>query len=338
VLGVLALLSSVPQGLSMKNGLVRIGIIGAARVAVYAMIEPAKNNKRVRLAGIAARDPARAAAFAAKHGIAHAHLTYDGVIRDPDIDLVYVATPPALHAAVAIRALEAGKHVLVEKPFAANAREAREILAAAVRSGRRVFEAFHFRHHALWHRIVEIVRSGEIGAVKAIAAVFDAPIERSADEFRWNAALGGGALMDLGCYPLQWVRVVAREEPVVTSARMRLVNGVDAETAAELRFPSGATAEISCCMDRTAFKAELKVRGTVGSLDVANPLVPHLGHVLEIEASGQKRTERVDGASTFAAQLEAVVAALLDGAAFPLPFDDPARSMALIDAVRAAVR
>lgn len=321
----------------MKDGLVRIGIIGAARVAVYAMIEPALNNKRARLAGIAARDPARAAAFAARHGVARAHQTYDELIDDPDIDLVYVATPPALHASVAVRAIEAGKHVLVEKPFAADAREAREVLAAAVRSGKRVFEAFHYRHHALWQRIVEIVRGGEIGAVKTIAAVFDAPIEPRADEFRWNATLGGGALMDLGCYPLQWVRVVAGEEPVVTSACMRMVNGVDAETAAELRLPSGATAQISCCMDHMAFKAELKVRGTAGSLDVANPLVPHLGHLLEIEASGQKRTERVDGVSTFAAQLEAVVASL-DGVAFPLPFDDPARSMALIDAVRAAAR
>lgn len=322
----------------MKDGLVRIGIIGAARVAVYAMVEPATKNKRTRLVGIAARDPARAAAFADQHGVARAHRTYDELIADPDVDLVYLATPPALHAAVAIRALEAGKHVLVEKPFAANAREAREILAAAVRSGRRVFEAFHYRHHALWHRIVEIVRGAEIGAIRTITAAFDAPIERSAGEFRWNAALGGGALMDLGCYPLQWARVVAGEEPVVTSARMRMVDGVDAETEAALRFPSGATANIACCMDGTAFKAELKVEGTAGSLHVANPLVPHFGHMLEIEASGQSRKLRVDGISTFAAQLEAVVAALLDGAAFPLAFDDPARSMALIDAVRAAAR
>jgi predicted dehydrogenase len=315
-----------------------IGIIGAARVAVYAMIAPAAKNPRVQLAAIAARDPVRAEAFAATHGIAKVHPSYDVLIGDPAIDLVYVATPPAFHAAVAIKALEAGKHVLVEKPFALDAREARQIVDAAARSGRRAFEAFHYRHHALWHRIVDIVRGGELGAIKSIEAAFDAPIERTAGEFRWQAALGGGALMDLGCYPLQWARVVAGEEPIVVSARMRPVDGVDVETEAQLRFPSGAQAKISCCMDRAAFHAVLRVEGAAGRLRVVNPLAPHLGHVLDVETAGGSRKEVVEGASTFAAQLDAVVATLIDGAGFPLAADDPAKSMAAIDAVRAAVR
>ncbi|MEQ1866706.1 MAG: Gfo/Idh/MocA family oxidoreductase, partial [Micropepsaceae bacterium] len=175
-----------------------IGIIGAARVAVYAMIVPAKENPRAHVAAIAARDPARGRAFAAAHGIARVHSSYNDLIGDPSIDLVYVATPPALHAASAIAALRAGKNVLVEKPFAMNAAEARAILAESVRAGRLVFEAYHYRHHALWHRIVDIVGGGGLGAIKLIEAAFHVPIERSASEFRWNAGLGGGALMDLG--------------------------------------------------------------------------------------------------------------------------------------------
>jgi predicted dehydrogenase len=316
----------------------RIGIIGAARVAVYAMVAPAKDNPRVELAGIAARNPARAQAFAAEQGAGRAYASYDALIGDPSIDLVYVATPPSVHAVVAIKALEAGKHVLVEKPFALDASEARAILAAAKRSGRRVFEAFHYRHHALWHRIVALVRNGEIGAVKRIDAAFHVPIPRTADEFRWNAALGGGALMDLGCYPLQWARVVAGEEPTVASARMRLIDGVDVETEAELAFPSGVQARVSCRMDGDGIAATLSVEGSRGALRVVNPLAPQMGHVLEIQAHGADRKEVAEGASTFAAQLEAVAATLLDGAVFPLAADDPLKSMTAIDAVRAAAR
>jgi predicted dehydrogenase len=316
---------------------INIGIIGAARVAVYAMIAPAREVPRVRVAAVAARDPARAKAFAAAHGIETVRSSYDALIGDPIIDVVYVTTPPAAHAAIAIKALQAGKHVLVEKPFAMNAAEAGRVLEAAARAGRRVFEAFHYRHHALWHRIVEICRSGALGRIVSLDAAFHAPIPKTADEFRWNASLGGGALMDLGCYPLQWVRVATGEEPVVEQASMRLVDGVDAETSAVLRFPGGAMATVACRMDGDAFVALLNVTGEGGAIKVLNPLAPQMGHKLDIDIGGKMRSETVEGPSTFAAQLQAVAATLLDGAPFPLAGDDPVTSMAVIDAVRAAV-
>lgn len=317
---------------------IRIGIIGAARVAVYAMLAPAQDNAQVSVAAIAARDPARARAFAKAHGIARVHESYEVLIGDPAIDLVYVATPPTLHADVAIAALRAGKHVLVEKPFAANAAEAKAILDAARAAGRRAFEAFHYRHHRLWGRIVEIVRSGALGPLTTIEAGFHVPIAKSADEFRWNPRLGGGALMDLGCYALQWARVVAGAEPEVASARMRMVDGVDAETEAVLRFPGGVEARVSCGMEGEAFRAFLNVEGARGHMRVTNPLAPQFGHALETEIDGTVRSETVDGPSTFASQLEAVAAALTDSAPFPLAEDDPVKSMAAIDAVKEAAR
>lgn len=317
---------------------IRIGIIGAARVAVYAMLAPAQDNAQVSVAAIAARDPARARAFAKAHGIARVHESYEALIGDPAIDLVYVATPPTLHADVAIAALRAGKHVLVEKPFAANAAEAKAILDAARAAGRRAFEAFHYRHHRLWGRIVEIVRSGALGPLTTIEAGFHVPIAKSADEFRWNPRLGGGALMDLGCYALQWARVVAGAEPDVASAHMRMVDGVDAETEAVLRFPGGVEARVSCGMEGEAFRAFLNVEGARGNMRVTNPLAPQFGHALETEIDGTVRSETVDGPSTFASQLEAVAAALTDSAPFPLAEDDPVKSMAAIDAVKEAAR
>lgn len=315
----------------------RIGIIGAARVAVYAMVAPVAANSRADIIGIAARDPLRAKEFAETHKIAKAYRSYDELIADPNVDLVYVATPPTLHKAVAVKALQAGKHVLVEKPFAANAREAKEIIAAA-EPGKRVFEAFHYRHHALWHRIAALARGGELGRISAIQAAFYVPIPKVPEEFRWNASLGGGALMDLGCYPLQWVRVVAGEEPRVPIARMRMVDGVDAETEAELHFPSGIVANIACGMDGEGFKAFLTVQGDRGSLQVINPLAPQLGHKFELSIDGKTTKEKFDGASTFDAQLAAVIATIQDGAPFPLAPDDPIKSMATIDAVKAAAR
>lgn len=319
-----------------QHNSINIGIIGAARVAVYAMMAPAREVSRVRVAAVAARDPARAQAFAAEHGIATAHASYDALIADPAIDLVYVATPPAFHAGVTIKALEGGKHVLCEKPFAMNAGEARRMLDAAARAGRRVIEAYHYRHHALWHRIVEICRGGTLGKIVSLEAAFHVPIEKTADEFRWNASLGGGALMDLGCYPLQWVRVATGEEPAVEHASMRMVDGVDAATEAVVRFPGGAVAKVACSMDGDSFAAFLNVTGERGSLKVLNPLAPQMGHKLEVTTGGGTRTEVSEGPSTFAAQLQAVTATLLDGAPFPLAADDPVKSMAAIDAVRAA--
>jgi predicted dehydrogenase len=315
---------------------INIGIIGAARVAVYAMTAPARDVSRVRVAAIAARDPNRAQAFAAERGIATVHASYEALIADPSIDLVYVATPPALHAGVTIKALEAGKHVLCEKPFAMNAGEAQRMLDSAVRAGRRVIEAYHYRHHALWHRIVEICRGGALGRILSLEAAFHVPIAKSADEFRWNASLGGGALMDLGCYPLQWVRVAAGEEPVVERASTRMVDGVDAATDAVLHFPSGAVAKVACSMDGNSFAAFLNIVGERGTMKVLNPLAPQMGHKLAVTIGGETRTEVLEGPSTFAAQLQAVATTLLDGAPFPLERDDPVKSMAAIDAVRAA--
>lgn len=319
-----------------EPGTISIGIIGAARVAAYAMIAPARDVEGVAVRAVAARDRARAQAFASAHGVPRVYGSYEALIGDPSIDLVYVATPPSLHAESARRALSAGKHVLVEKPFAMNAAEARDVLRAAERAGLRVFEAFHYRHHALWHRIVALLCDGAVGRIVSLEAAFHAPIGRSVGEFRWNAQLGGGALMDLGCYTLQWVRVATGEEPAVEAATMRLLDGVDAATQARLRFPSGAAATISCSMDGDKFAASLTVVGESGRMTVENPLAPQFGHKLVLERNGGVVTEIAEGPSTFTAQLRAVVGALRKGEPFPLAPDDPVKSMASIDAVRAA--
>jgi predicted dehydrogenase len=314
----------------------RIGIVGAARVATYAMIEPARAVGGVEVAAVAARDPARARDYAATHGIPRVAESYDALMRDPEIDLIYIATPPNVHAAQAMAAIDAGKPVLVEKPFAMTAAEARTVFEAARAKGVPVFEAMHSPHHALFARVLQIVKGGEIGRVRHMEAEFGVPIPRGADEFRWRADCGGGALMDLGVYPLTWCRRVAGEPTGVERVEAEMVDGVDARFSARLRFADEATANISSSMLADQPNASLRIDGSDGKITVVNPLAPQMGYLFTVESDGKTRSETVQGPSTYKAQLAAVRDTLTKGAAFPFPADDYVRSMTAIDMVRAA--
>lgn len=312
----------------------RIGILGAARVATYALIAPAAANSRVVVAAVASRDPERARAYAAKHGIARVHDSYAALVADPGIDAVYVATPPAFHLEHARLAVAAGKPLLVEKPFTLDAAEARTLLTEAAAAGVPVFEAMHSRHHAVWAKAAEWLP--RLGALRHLDAVFDIAVSTAEDEFRWDAGLGGGALMDLGVYPLTWVRVIAGEPLEATSATMRRERRADAAFSAELQMAGGIVAHVAADMV-APFRAELTVTGADGVLHIANPLAPQRGHRLTLRTgSGHETYEATAAPGTYDAQLAALVATLCDGAPWPLPADDPALSMRAIDMVRAA--
>lgn len=314
--------------------LLRIGILGPSRVAAYAMIAPARAHDRVQVAAVAGRDQARAAAYAERHEIGRVHADAAALIADPAIDLVYVATPPVAHAALAIAALDAGKAVLIEKPVAMNAAEARAIEAAAASAGRPAIEAFHYRHHRLFARVLAL--SARLGRLTTLEARFLATIAQTPEEFRWRGDDGGGALMDLGCYCLHWMRTIAGQEPQVVEAWQDKRGDVDAETRATLAFPSGAVGRLHASMIGPGREAALRIVGERGWIDVTNPLAPQLGHALAWAIDGDAGAETVDGPSTFEAQLDALARHLLDGAAFVLPPGDASANMAAIHAIRAA--
>lgn len=314
--------------------LLRVGILGPSRVAAYAMIAPARAHDRVQVAAVAGRDQARAAAYAERHGIARVHVDAAALIADPAIDLVYVATPPVAHAALAVAALDAGKAVFIEKPIAMNAGEATAIADAAARTGRPAIEAFHYRHHRLFARVLAL--SARLGRLTTLEARFLATIAQTPEEFRWRGGDGGGALMDLGCYCLHWMRTVTGQEPQVAEAWQDKRGDVDAETRATLTFPGGAVGRLHASMIGPGREAALRIEGERGWIDVTNPLAPQLGHALAWAIDGNAGAETVDGPSTFDAQLDALARHLLDGAAFVLPPGDAAANMAAIDAIRAA--
>ena len=284
------------------------------------------------VAAVAARDPARAAAFAEAHDIRRVHETYQALVDDPAIDLVYIGLPPLFHAEWAIKAMAAGKPVLIEKPVAMNAAEALLIRQKAEETGLAALEAFHYRHHALMARLLALLP--QLGTLVRLEARFDAMIKRSPEEFRWNAAVGGGALMDLGCYCVHWLRTVAGQEPRVVRARMEREGALDVTTEAHLAFPGGAAAALYTSMAAPR-QASMRIEGLNGQIEVENPLAPQLGHRLICTINGQTTEETVEGLTTFAAQLAAVVAHLRHGAPFVLTADDAEKNMALLDAIRA---
>ncbi len=199
----------------------RVGVLGAARIAPAAIVGPARRNPEVEVVAVAARHRGRAESFAAKHGIGRVVDSYEQLVSDPEVDAVYNPLPNGLHGRWTMAAVAAGKHVLCEKPFTANAEEAREVAAAAEGSGLVVMEAFHYRYHPLFARVLDLIATGAVGTVRHVEAQLCFPL-LSAKDIRWDLALAGGATMDAGCYPIHMVRHLVGAEPSVTSARARL--------------------------------------------------------------------------------------------------------------------
>ncbi|MDO5627597.1 MAG: Gfo/Idh/MocA family oxidoreductase, partial [Mobilicoccus sp.] len=232
----------------------RIGILGAARIAPTAIVEPAR-DVGARLVVVAARDEVRARQFAEEHGVERITGDYAALVDDPEVDVVYNPLPNGLHAPWNLAAIRAGKHVLSEKPFAANAEQAREVAQAARAAGVHVLEAFHYPFHPVFLRLCEIVEEGAIGEIRHVEAPMRMPAPGPYDP-RWRLDLAGGSTMDLGCYAFHVGRQLGRRflggEPHIERAVARErdgLPGVDERLTVEARYPSGATASLGSDMD-----------------------------------------------------------------------------------------
>jgi predicted dehydrogenase len=313
---------------------IRIGILGAARIAPLALIRPARKVAAAQVVAVAARDRARAARFAQRHRIPTTHDSYDALVADANIDAVYNPLPNGLHARWTLAALAAGKHVLCEKPFCANADEAVTVADAAARSGRVVMEAFHYRYHPLALRMREIVDSGQLGTIRRVETTFCVPLPLFSN-IRYDSALAGGATMDGGCYAVHMARLLGGQEPTVTRAVAKLhTPDVDRAMSAELRFPNGHTGLVRCSMWSTALLSiSARVVGERGELRVFNPVVPQLMHKLTLVVDGKRRGERFTRRPTYEFQLEAFCDAVLRGTPTLTPPSDSVANMRVIDAI-----
>ncbi len=319
----------------------RVGTLGAARIAPAALIKPARQVPEVTVTAVAARDPDRARRFAARHDIAVVHDSYEALIADPDVDAVYNPLPNSLHAPWTLRAIAAGKHVLCEKPFTSNEAEAAEVAEAAKSAGLVVMEAFHYRYHPLARRMQEIVagagdggRSGEIGALRRVEASLCFPVPRFSD-IRYQFDLAGGATMDAGCYAINCLRLLGPGEPEVVSARARL-HGPDVDRAmvADFRFPGGASGRIRTSLwSRQLLRISARAVGELGEMRVFNYLAPQAFSLLTVRSGASTRWERIRGEATYTYQLRAFAAAVLRGEPVITTPEDAVANMRQIDDV-----
>jgi xylose dehydrogenase (NAD/NADP) len=287
---------------------IRWGILSTARIA-QRIVDGARVSKTARIVAVASRDAARARAYADAHGIERAHGSYEALLADEGVDAVYIGLPNSLHVPWSIRALEAGKHVLCEKPLTRDPAQVDAAFDAAERAGRVLMEAFMWRFHAQTDELVRLVRDGAVGELRVIRATFGfGGLEPS--NVRLQRELEGGALMDVGCYCVSGMRLLCGAEPERVSGEQVLTpdGAVDIRFAGALRFPGGVLGTFDCGMDVHRHQV-LEITGSAGSLRVPAPWLAWEPEILLDRGDGVERLTP-PAIDPYAAELDDMAAAI----------------------------
>jgi xylose dehydrogenase (NAD/NADP) len=314
----------------------RWGILGPARI-VRRLVEP------IRAAGhsitaIASRSLERAESAARQWEIPRALGGYDALLADPDVDVIYLPLPNALHAEWTVKAAEAGKHVLCEKPLAVTIADVDRIIDAAARHGVVVAEAFMYRHHPATDAARRLIAEGVVGEVRYLRGVFSFILTRPLD-VRLDPALGGGSLWDIGCYPVSWMRTVLGAEPrSVAGVQPGEPDNVDRAFFGVLRFSDAVVGQFACSFDAPN-REEIEVTGSTGVLRIARPFRPGLSEVFQIERDGQP-TERieVEGRSLYQGEIEDMARAIREGTPPRVTLQDSLKNVRTILALYESAR
>ena len=287
------------------------GLLGTARINRM-LIPPLRVSPRNRVVAVASRDRARAVAYAAEWGIGRAHGSYEDLLADPDVHVVYVALPNHLHVEWTVRAARAGKHVLCEKPLALAPSDVDRVAAAARECRVAVAEAFMYRHHPQTLRIKELVDGGAVGAIRLVRGSFSFPLTRPND-VRLDPAMGGGSLWDVGCYPVSFTRFVLGTEPTEVFGQRTLgPTGIDETFAGQMLFPGGVVAQLDCGF-RSPLRAEVELVGSDGTILVRQPWKPVPGVSFLLTREGKADEVVVDGEELYGLEIEDLADAALLG-------------------------
>ena len=283
--------------------MLRVGLLSTANINRL-VLAGARASEEVDVVAVASRDDARAGAYAREHGIQRAHGSYEALLADADVDAVYISLPNSLHVEWSVRALQAGKHVLCEKPLARRPEDVERAFDAAERAGRVLAEAFMYRHHPQTKLVSELVGSGAIGDLRTIRASFSFPLA-DLENVRMRPELDGGSLMDVGCYCVSGARLLAGEPERVYGEQRLGATGVDTTFAGTLRFPGDVIATFHSSMDLPS-RQELEALGTDGTLLVQAPWRVDLGG--EVLLRGER--VEVPEADSYRLELEDLAAAI----------------------------
>jgi predicted dehydrogenase len=288
------------------------GLLSTARIT-RALLGGMSHSQRGVILGVASRDAERARAFAAEKGLARSYGSYEEMLADPNIHIIYNPLPNSLHALWTIKALEAGKHVLCEKPFAISVEEVDAVFAAAERAGRVVAEAFMYRHHPKLLKTKALIDEGAIGQPRLLRASFTFNLERPAD-VRWDPALSGGSIWDIGCYPISLARYLFGAPERVHGWMTTAPSGVDETFVATLEFPGQRIAQFDCSF-RLPYRSQAEIAGDAGLIRLERPFQPSQPAArLVLRRGDQDEVLELENPDMYWLEIEDVHDAILTGA------------------------
>jgi predicted dehydrogenase len=293
----------------MADRILNWGLLSTAKIN-RALIKPLRASKRTRLLGVASRSISSAEAYAREWNISRAYGTYEAMLDDPEIDVVYNSLPNHMHAEWSIKALRAGKHVLCEKPIALTLAEIDEMTKVAQETGNVLAEAFMYRHHEQTLKVKEIVDSGALGKVQLIKGAFTFILSRE-NNYRWQAELGGGSLWDVGCYPVSYARMIVGAEPVdVFGWQVTGQAGSDDTFVGQMRFKD----EVNMQFD-SGFKSPLRsfieIVGADGVLNIPDPFKPGRKNEISLQQNGETKKIKIVGSELYIGEVEDMCDAVL---------------------------
>jgi D-xylose 1-dehydrogenase (NADP+, D-xylono-1,5-lactone-forming) len=291
----------------------RWGLLSTARIN-RAVIPPIRASERGELVAVASRDAAKAEAYAKEWNLPKSFGSYEAMLESDDVDVIYNSLPNGLHAEWTIKALEAGKHVLLEKPFTVTVAEADQVIEAAKRTDKVVAEAFMYRHHPQTFKVKELIADGAVGKAKLVKATFTFSIDTETDP-RLDPNMGGGALWDVGCYPVSFAQFVFGEPASeVYGYQLTDPSGTDGTFIGQMRYKNGGLAQIECGF-RTPYRTEAEVVGDKGTIRLTRPFRPDVGDGALITVYNGEKTETVpvEDPMLYAGEVEDMHDAILNG-------------------------
>ena len=329
---------------SSTAGKVKWGVLGVASIATRKVIPGMQKGEWSEVAAIASRDPEKARSAACELGIAKSYGSYEALLADPDIEAIYNPLPNHLHFPWSVRAAEAGKHVLCEKPMALNAGETRELIRVRDRTQVKIGEAFMVKTHPQWLRVKELAQGGAIGQLKSIITVFSY-CNRDPQNVRHKPEWGGGGLLDIGCYPITLSRWLFGEEPRRVAGALELDPdfGTDRLASGILEFSKGQS--VFFCGTQTNYYQRMELLGTTGRLAVEIPFNAPNDRPTQVTVAdgmalygGNVAVEQIPVCDQYTIQGDAFSRAIRENAEVPVPLEDALGNMKVIDAIFRSAR
>jgi xylose dehydrogenase (NAD/NADP) len=295
----------------MSTRILRWGLLSTANIN-RSVIPPLRNSPRNRLVAVASRNKARADEYARKWDIPQTYGTYEELLAAPDIDVIYNSLPNGMHAEWTIKAAQAGKHVLCEKPLGVTPAEVDAMADAAQKAGVYVTEAFMYRHHPQTLKVKELVDNGAIGKLLMVRGAFTFTIARETD-IRLNKELSGGSIWDVGCYPISYIRYIVGAEPTeVFGSQNTSASGVDETFIGQMRFPNGMYGNFDSGF-RAPFRTHIEIVGNEGIITVPRPFKPDIEGRILLTKGDQTETITSEREELYLGEVEDIADAILSG-------------------------